>query len=303
MSAIGPAKTLSAVPAKARSRTSGRQILISTLKYAILLTLTATWLFPFYWMFTSAIKNDSQVYTIPPVLIPIPAYWNNFADAWTHNNFNQYAINSVFRYCIPVTVFTVVSSAVVAYGFSRLKWPGRDFLFFLCLATIMIPWQVTIVPLFITYKNLGWINTYLPLIVPGLFGHPFFIFLLRQFFMGIPEDLSDAARIDGASELGILTRVFIPLAVPALSVVALFRFLWAWNDYIGPLVFLNKQELYPLALGIAGLRNNVSATGANALAYPYLMAVSTIVVLPVIILFFLAQRQFIEGISTTGVKV
>jgi multiple sugar transport system permease protein len=162
---------------------------------------------------------------------------------------------------------------------------------------------VTIVPLFITYKNLGWINTYLPLIVPGLFGNPFFIFLLRQFFMGIPEDLSDAARMDGASELGILTRVFIPLAVPALSVVALFRFLGAWNDYIFPLVFLNKQELYPLALGIAGLRNNVSATGANALAYPYLMAVSTIVVLPVIILFFVAQRQFIEGISTTGVKM
>jgi ABC-type glycerol-3-phosphate transport system permease component len=303
MSAIGPAKTLSAVPAKPRSKASGAQVVGATLKYTILIVLTGTWLFPFYWMFTSAIKNDSQVYTIPPVLIPIPAYWNNFIDAWTLYNFNQYAINSVFRYCIPVTIFTLFSSSVVAYGFSRLKWPGRDFLFFLCLATIMIPWQVTIVPLFITYKNLGWINTYLPLIVPGLFGHPFFIFLLRQFFMGIPEDLSDAARMDGASEFGILMRVFIPLAVPALSVVALFRFLWAWNDYIGPLVFLNQQELYPLALGIATLRNNVSATGANALAYPYLMAVSTIVVLPVIILFFLAQRTFIEGISTTGVKI
>src|SRR5262245_55745144 len=243
MSAIGPAKSLSAVPTKARAKASGVQTLATTLKYVILTVLTASWLFPFYWSFTSPMKNDSQVYTIPPVLVPIPAYWNNFVDAWTINNFNQYALNSLFRYCVPVTVLTVLSSAIVAYGFSRLKWPGRDFLFFLCLATIMIPWQVTIVPLFITYKNLGWINTYLPLVVPGLFGHPFFIFLLRQFFMGIPEDLSDAARMDGASEFGILMRVFLPLSVPALSVVALFRFLWAWNDYIGPLVFLNKQEL------------------------------------------------------------
>jgi ABC-type glycerol-3-phosphate transport system permease component len=277
-------------------------LLVAALKYAILIALAASWVFPFYWMFTSALKNDSQVYTIPPVLVPIPAHWNNFIDAWTRNNFNQYALNSIFRYCIPVTVLTVLSSGVVAYGFSRLRWPGRDLLFYICLATIMIPWQVTMVPLFITFKNLGWINTYYPLVVPALFGHPFFIFMLRQFFLTIPEDLSDAARIDGASEFRILTRVILPLAVPALAVVALFRFLWAWNDYLGPLVYINQEQLYPLALGIARLRGNISATGVNTLAYPYLMAVSTIVVAPVLILFFLAQRTFIEGISMTGVK-
>jgi ABC-type glycerol-3-phosphate transport system permease component len=166
----------------------------------------------------------------------------------------------------------------------------------------MIPWQVTVVPLFITFKNLGWINTYYPLVVPALFGNAFFIFLLRQFFLTIPEDLSDAARIDGSSEFGILLRIFVPLSGPALAVVALFRFLGAWNDYLGPLIYLNQEKYYPLALGIARLRNSITATGTAALAYPYLMAVSTIVVLPVLLLFFFAQRTFIEGISTTGVK-
>src|SRR3989304_1459098 len=142
----------------------------SALKYGILLLLTGTWAFPFYWMFTSALKNDDQVYTIPPVLVPIPAFWNNFVDAWTVNNFNQYALNSIFRYSLPVTLFTLISCTLVAYGFSRIRWPGRNTIFFLCLATIMIPWQVTMVPLFITFKNLGWINSYRPLAVPPLFG-------------------------------------------------------------------------------------------------------------------------------------
>ena len=302
MSTVDQAKPLSAAPVKPRTRASTRQVLFTTLKYVVLIGLTATWVFPFYWMFTSAIKDDNQVYTIPPVLVPIPAHWNNFIDAWTHNNFTLYAFNSIVYYCIPVTVFTVMSSVVVAYGFSRVKWPGRDILFFLCLSTIMIPWMVTVVPLFITFKNIGWINTYRPLVVPALFGNAFFIFLLRQFFLTIPEDLSDAARIDGASEFGILLRIFLPLSAPALAVVALFRFLGAWNDYLGPLIYLNQEQYYPLALGIARLRNNITATGTASLAYPYLMAVSTIVVLPVLLLFFFAQRTFIEGISTTGVK-
>ena len=302
MTTLGPVKSLSAAPARPRAKVSGTRIILTTLKYVVLIALAATWLFPFYWMFTSALKDDSQVYTIPPVLVPIPAHWNNFYDAWTRNNFNLYTFNTVVRYCIPVTVLTVISSGLVAYGFSRLRWRGREFLFYICLATMMIPWQVTMVPLFIIFRNLGWINTYYPLVLPALFGHPFFIFMLRQFFSGIPEDLSEAARIDGASELGILIRIILPLSVPALMVVGLFRFLWAWNDYLGPLIYLNNESLYPLALGIARLRQTISATGANALAYPYLMAVSTIVVVPVLILFFIAQRQFIEGISVTGLK-
>lgn len=274
----------------------------TALKYTVLVVLAATYAFPLFWMISSALKVDSQIYRVPPILIPVPAHWNNFSDAWTRLPFSLYLSNSVFRYTVPVTLYTVASSTVVAYGFSRLRWPGRDVLFYICMATMMIPWQVTMVPLFITYKQLGWINSYKPLVVPSLFGNAYFIFLLRQFFMTIPEDLSDAARIDGANELGILVRVILPLAKPALAVVALFRFVSAWNDYLGPLIYLNRDELFPLALGVQRLQSIATSMGTSGMAYPHLMAVSTVVALPIILAFFFAQRTFIEGISLTGLK-
>ena len=277
-------------------------IVWEVLKYTILISLALTWIFPLFWTVTSAQTDAPQIYTFPPVWIPNPAFWGNFADAWNRYDFNLAAFNSIFRYAIPVTFFTMVSSLVVAYGFSRIDWPGRQKLFWICIAMMMLPWQVTMVPLFITYRTFGWINTYLPLVVPALFGHPYFIFLLRQFLMTIPEELSDAARIDGASELGILFRIILPLTTPALAVVALFRFLWAWNDYLGPLIYLNQENLYPIALGIEQLRRTATGMGNTAMAYPHLMAVSTLVALPIILIFFLAQRTFIEGISTTGLK-
>jgi len=278
------------------------KVIWTALKYTVLVVLSATYAFPLFWMITSALKVDSQIYRVPPILIPVPAHWNNFADAWTRLPFTLYLSNSVFRYTVPVTLYTVASSTLVAYGFSRLRWPGRDVLFYICMATMMIPWQVTMVPLFITYKHLGWINSYKPLVVPSLFGNAYFIFLLRQFFMTIPEDLSDAARIDGANELGILVRIILPLAKPALAVVALFRFVSAWNDYLGPLIYLNRDELFPLALGVQRLQSIATSMGTSGMAYPHLMAVSTVVALPIILAFFFAQRTFIEGISLTGLK-
>lgn len=278
-------------------------VALEFLKYAVLILLSISFFFPLYWMFVSALKNDAQVYTIPPILFPNPMYWENFPAAWTTTfNFNQMAINTIFRYCLPVTLGTVIMSTVVAYGFARIKWPGRDALFYICMATMMLPWQVTMVPLFIVYRTLGWHNSYLPLVVPSLFGGAYFIFLLRQFMMGIPEELSDAARIDGSSELGILFRIIMPLMTPALTVVALFRWLGAWNDYLGPLIYLNKPELFPLALGVNQLQKAVSSIGVKANTYPYLMAVSTIIAMPILLLFFFAQRTFIEGISLTGIK-
>lgn len=285
-----------------RRKRNTAHALVQAGKYAILLVLAFTWAFPLFWAFTSALKDDPQIYTVPPIWIPDPAYWNNFIDGWTRYDFNRAAFNSIFLYALPVTIFTLISSTLVAYGFSRIKWRGREALFWVCIATMMLPWQVTMVPLFITYKNLGWINTYLPLVVPSIFGTAYFIFLLRQFFMTIPEELSDAARIDGSSELGILWRIIVPLSTPALAVVALFRFLWAWNDYLGPLIYLNQEKLYPIALGIERLRRTATGMGNTAMAYPHLMAVSTLVALPIIIIFFLAQRTFVEGISTTGLK-
>ena len=297
------------IPSKSAAKASTRSGIdsgpgpgIEILKYVLLIGLSFLFLLPLLWMLTSAFKNDDQVFRIPPVWIPSPAIPENFVNAWGKYPFTQFAINTIFKYAIPSAILTTVSSAIVAYGFSRLRWPGRELLFGLCLATVMIPAQVMLVPLFITYKNLGWLNTYLPLVVPALFGSPWNIFLLRQFFMTIPQELSDAARIDGANEFRILFRIIFPLAVPPLIVVALFSFLAAWNDYLGPLVFINKQDQFPLALGVGLLRRALGETGSTAQVYPHLMAVSTLVTVPIIVLYFLAQRRFIEGITTTGMK-
>lgn len=271
-------------------------------KYLLLFFLAFTWLFPLYWMVITALKNDSQVLTVPPVLFPYPLLWSNFVGGWSTYNFNLAAFNSIFRFALPVVVFTLVSSLVVAYGFAKIKWRGRSFFFSLCIATMMLPWQVTMVPLFIIFRNLGWLNSYLPLVVPAIFGHPYFIFMLRQFFLTIPEELSEAARMEGATEFGILWRIILPLAKPAIAVVVLFRFLWTWNEFLSPLIYLKDEAQYPLALMIYRLQQTATGMGNSALAYPYLMAVSTIVALPVIIIFIFAQRTFIEGISVTGLK-
>jgi multiple sugar transport system permease protein len=294
-----PAKLAAQVRPRSRP---GLQTIGSIVKYGLLFFLAFTWLFPLYWMFTTALKDDSQIRTVPPVLVPHPVYWSNFVSGWARYDFNLAAFNSVFRFALPVVVFTLVSSLIVAYGFAKIRWRGREFFFGLCLATLMLPWQVTMVPLFIIFKNLGWLNSYLPLTVPAIFGHPYFIFLLRQFFLTIPEELSEAARIEGASEWGILWRIILPLTKPALAVVVLFRFLWTWNDFLGPLIYLKDEAQYPLALMIYRLQQTATSMGNTEMAYPHLMAVSTIVALPVIIAFIFAQRTFIEGISMTGLK-
>lgn len=277
-------------------------IIVSLLKYLLLTTLAFSFILPLFWMASSAMKDDTQVYTVPPVWIPNPAYPENFANAWNTYDFNLYAFNTVFRYALPVTIGVTLSSAVVAYGFSRIRWKGRNALFFVCLSTMMVPFQVTMVPLFIIFKNLGWVNTFLPLVVPAFFGAPYFIFMLRQFFMTIPSELSDAARIDGANELVTMWRIILPLTKPALTVVALFTFMNAWNEYLGPLIYLRREEQYVLALGLESLRRTIASIANVALAYPYLMAVSTIITVPILIAFFLTQRTFIEGISLTGLK-
>ena len=278
------------------------KLVVKAVIYGLLLVLAVSYFLPFYWMVSSALKDDVQVFRVPPVWVPNPAYWRNFWDAWNADTFNLYLFNTIFLYAIPLTIGVTMSSAFVAYGFARIQWPGRNLLFALCIATMMIPDQVTLVPLFVIFKQLGWLNTYLPLVMPGYFGSAYFIFMLRQFYTSVPQELSDAARIDGCSELGIFGRIMLPLVKPALAVVALFAFMGAWNEYLGPLIYLNRQELFPLALGIGHLRANVGQIGNVKFAYPYLMAASTLVTLPIILAFFFAQRTFIEGISLTGIK-
>ena len=297
------AKPITATSQELQAQQAARgRILAEVIKYAILIPLTISFAFPLYWMVSSALKNDSQVFTVPPVLVPVPVHLTNFPEAWGIMPFSLYTYNSLLLYVIPATVFTVVSSAIVAYGFARIQWPGRDIFFLLAVMTMMLPWAVTMVPLFITFRNIGWLDSYRPLVLPALFGHPYFIFLLRQFFLSIPNEISDAARIDGANEFGILFRIILPLSKPALAVVALFRFMWAWNDYLGPLIYLRSEDKIPLALGIELLSRRANDIGNFPNGIPYLMAISTIVALPIIITFFFAQRTFIEGISLTGLK-
>lgn len=259
--------------------------------------LSLAFALPLIWMVSTSLKTDPQVYHVPPIWIPNPMRLRNYLEVLTERPFGLYFTNTM-RYAVPAVFGVVLSSALVAYGFSRVRWWGRDVFFFLCLATIMVPFQVVMIPLYITFKNFGWLNSYKPLVIPAFFGNAYYIFLLRQFFLTIPQEISDAARVDGCSELGILFRIILPLSKSALAVVALFHFMFAWNDYLGPLIYLNRETLFPLALGLQQLR----ASFQEELVWPYMMAASTAVIFPVIFIFFITQRSLVEGITLTGIK-
>jgi len=276
--------------------------LSQTALHVVVSLLAILFLLPFLWMLSTSLKTDPQVYHVPPIWIPNPVWWVNYPEGLTFLPFGQYFINTM-KYGVFCTIGAVASSAVCAYGFSRIHWRGRDALFFIVLATMMLPFQVRMIPLYIVFNKLGWLNTYLPLIIPAYMGVPYFIFLLRQFFLTIPMDLSDAARIDGASEVGIFLRIILPLSKPALAVVALFEFMYDWNDYMGPLIYLSDSAKYPIAMGIEQMRTLTQHMGTFIpLTWPRLMAVSAVTIMPVVLLFFFAQRTFVEGITLTGVK-
>jgi len=221
--------------------------------------------------------------------------WENYPRALKTFPFLLYTRNTLYI-AILVVIGTLLSASIVAYGFSRIQWPGRDIVFILVLATMMLPDQALVLPRFIMFRHLGWIGSFKPLIVPSFFGTAFDIFLLRQFFLTLPGELSDAARIDGCSELGILWRIIAPLSKPALATVALLTFIWAWLDFMGPLVYLNDENMYTLALGLAAF------LGRHGADWSGLMAAGTVVIAPIIVVFFFAQRTFIRGIALTGMK-
>jgi multiple sugar transport system permease protein len=263
--------------------------------YAALIALGALYLLPLLWMIATSLKTGPQAIANPPTLIPSPIIWGNYPKALTQIDF-PLALRNSLVYAVPAVVGTVFSCSLVAYGFARINWPGRDLLFIVLLATMMLPGQVTFIPLYVIYAKLGWIGTFLPLVVPTFLGNPFFIFLLRQFFRGIPEELSSAARIDGASELQILLRIILPLSGPALITVALFTFIDKWGDFFGPIVYLNNADLYPLSVAVQTFQS------AHKTDWPLSMAASVVISAPLVVLYFLAQRKFIEGITLTGIK-
>ena len=270
---------------------------LNALVLALLVGFGVLFLLPFAWMLSTSLKPLGETMTLPPRWLPTHAQWRNYPDAIAAmGEFWRYAANSLFL-CVLTVVGTVTSSALAAYGFARVEWRGRDRLFLVLLATMMIPFPVVMVPVYSLFKALGWIGTFKPLWVPSFFAGAFNVFLLRQFFLTLPQDLSEAARIDGCSELQIFWRVILPLCKPALLVVTLFQFMATWNDFLGPLIYLNDQHDFTLALGLQGYQSQQGGT-----SWHFLMAASTLVVLPVLALFFLAQKTFIEGIATTGGK-
>jgi multiple sugar transport system permease protein len=284
-------------PATSRGRPllsmRARRLIKLVVVYVLLLVLSVAFMLPFLWMISTSLKQSKDVFTFPPSFLPNSFEWRNYIAGWTVLPFNTFLRNSLIVTCANV-VGNLISCSLVAFGFARLRARGRDLLFLFLLATIMIPREVTIVPRFLLFKQVGLVNTLWPLILPAWFGYPFFIFLLRQFFMSIPHELDDAARIDGASSFGIFTNIILPLSKPALAAVAIFAFIGNWSNVLDPLIYIRSQDLYTLALGLNLFR------GVNLTQFNLLMAVSIITLLPVLIVFFTAQKLFIQGVTLTG---
>lgn len=256
-------------------------------------------LVPFFWLVSSSLKPPQQIYVFPPQWIPNPIRWDNYPEVVNELPFLLYTRNTLII-TIPAMIGQILTSSLAAYGFARLRFPGRDIAFGALLTTLMLPYAVTLIPVYIMFKEFGWLGTYLPLIVPFWFGGGAFnVFLLRQFFLTIPDELEEAALLDGAGYHTIFARIILPLSTPALIVVGIFSFLAHWNDFLAPLIYLNDYQTWTLAMGVVLLKG--SAIGQRDTTN-LLMAMSTMMIAPIILIFFIAQRAFIQGIVLTGLK-
>jgi multiple sugar transport system permease protein len=292
---------LAHAPALATPQTSRRlasraaTILGRALALATLLAFAVGFLFPLLWMLSTSLKDESEVFSLPPIWIPTEIRWSNYPDSLTFFPFLLYLKNTLII-TVPSVLGNAISSALVAYGFSRVKWPGRDATFTLVLATLLIPTWTTLIPVYVLFAKMHWVGTFLPLIVPNFFGSAFYIFLLRQFFLRQPQELVDAARIDGSTHVGVFWRIILPLSKPALAVVALFSFMDNWKDFFGPLIYLNDENLYTLSIGLYSFQSQ------HQTHWTVLMAASLLIAAPMIILFLVTQRTFVEGITFTGLR-
>ena len=259
--------------------------------YLVCIGIGLGYVFPLYWTISTALKRDEEIFLFPPTWLPAIPQWGNFLAASQYIPFWRYMANTALVSELTV-VGTVVSCSLIAYGFSHIDW--RVFLGY--LATLMLPTQVTMIPLYIVFRRFGMVGTYLPLILPAFFGNALYVFLLRQLLLTIPAELSDAARIDGSSLLGIFLRIMLPLLKPALATVALFAFVATYRDFLGPLIYLTNQEQWTISLGLKMFQNMYGAQ------WQLMMAASTLTMMPTIALFLMAQRTFIEGIALTGIK-
>ncbi len=272
-----------------------RGVVREVLIHIVLLPAAFVFLLPFLWMVSTSLKTVAQLYVYPPIWIPNPVKWANYSETVVYIPFFLYLKNTLII-AVSSTFGAVLSCSLVAYSLSRINWPGRQWLLLLTIATLMLPFQVTLVPLFLVFKKLGWVGDFRPLILPAFFGNAYYIFLLRQFFMTIPMELSDAARIDGAGERRIFWSIILPLVKPALATIVIFEFIRQWRDFLYPVIYLSDQNMYTLSLG---LQQYSSEHGRE---WGLLMAASVLITMPIILLFFFTQKTFVQGITLTGIK-
>jgi len=285
---------VTAAASQAPTHNQARAVLRSVISHALLLFGAVWMLVPFLWMIAASFEPDDEIFTYPPTFIPHQIIFQHWASAWTLVPFPQFFLNSgIMAFCI--TFGQLVTAAFAAYAFARLQFPGRDRLFLLFLATLMVPGQVLLIPQFMIIRTLDWLNTYEALIVPGL-ASAYAVFLLRQFFLGIPRELEDAARIDGCSPLRILWQIIVPLSMPAIITMGIFAFLASWNAFLWPLIVSTSTSMYTVQLGLTMFR------GAYSTQWSYVMAAACFITLPVLIVFFLGQKYFTRGIALTGIK-
>jgi len=272
-----------------------RQMLRNLLIHLLLWSGVVIMFIPLVWTISTSLKTPAEVFIFPPKWLPEHIMWGNYLEAVTEIPFFRYLYNTSLITGLSI-VGKVISITLVAFSFARLRWWGRDFMFLVMLSTMMLPPHVTLIPQFILFKELDWINTYLPLVVPTFFGGPWLTFLVRQFFLTLPRDLDDAARIDGCSSWGVFWRIILPQAKPAILIVVIFVFNGTWNEFLLPLIYLHSQDKFTLALGLRMFQGEASTS------WHLLMAASLLTMLPVLALFFSAQRYFMQGIVFTGVK-
>ncbi|MBP3825175.1 MAG: carbohydrate ABC transporter permease [Butyrivibrio sp.] len=263
--------------------------------YLFLLVFAMGFLLPFFFLLTGSFKTSSELFSVPFRWFPKRITLENYVQVFTKIPFFRYLRNTIIIVVLNM-IGALISNSLIAYGFSRLRWPGRDKVFMIVIATMILPYQVTLIPLYLMYTKIGWIGTFIPLTLPGFFGNAFFIFLMRQFLVGIPKELTESARIDGAGEFTIFLRLIMPISKPVLATVAIMSFMNSWKDFLGPLVFLGSDKLYTLSLAASMLRSNLNPN------WELLLALGVVMVLPVLILFFVLQKYFIQGITMSGIK-
>ena len=281
-----------------KGKISGYQIRTALklgLLYLILLLFAMAFILPFFFLLTGSFKTSSDLFHVPFRWLPSKFTFDNYKQVFTNIPFFRYLKNTLIIVIFNM-IGALISNSLIGYGFARLRWPGRDKVFLIVIATMILPYQVTLIPLYIMYTKVRWVGTFLPLIVPGFFGNAFFIFLMRQFLVGIPREITESARIDGANEFRIFWQLIMPISKPVLATVAIMSFMNSWKDFLGPLVFLGSDKLYTLSLAASMLRSNLNPN------WELLLALGVVMVLPVLILFFVLQKYFIQGITMSGIK-